>query len=358
MKNKNIGILSFKPFTLGGGQKMTLALCDFLCEYFNTFLFSFCKIKDLNFSINKKLKIIDLKAPDARVLYVLTKTFWKFKKIVSSEKIDVLIVSGSSPIPIVWLIKPFIKCKIIFWEHECIANRDKKSFLFRRMACQISDKIVSISKATCDDYKLLLNCQKTELIYNFVDDKIYKNAGEYNLNSKLIISVGRLSHEKGFDLAIDTAKIIFKKHRNWQWHIYGEGSEYLNLEKKIKKNNLEKNLILKRRCDNISQKYKNYAIFVLPSYREGLPLVLLEAKINGIPSVSFDCKSGPNEIISNNINGFLIKCYNTKNMSQKIINLIENKNLRAEFSKNCNLNLEKFNKKNLLKKWKNLINNL
>ena len=111
-------------------------------------------------------------------------------------------------------------------------------------------------------------------------------------------------------------------------------------------------------ADNMYDKYKNYGIFVLTSYREGFSLVLLEAKANALPSVSFDCVAGPSEIISNDMDGYLIPCYNIKMMSEKISELINNKELRIKFSTNSQINLDNFKKFNIIEKWKKIIDKL
>jgi glycosyltransferase involved in cell wall biosynthesis len=354
---KKIGILSFSPFTIGGGQKMTCALAGILCENFDTHLIAFYEIGSVP-CIDKKIRIISLNMPqESRVLFVLLKSFLKFKKYIVSQKIDILIISGSMPVPVVFFLKPFIKCKVIFWEHECIVQRDKKSLLFRKLACWMSDRIVTISKKTYNDYINILKYDenKIEIIYNFIEKEFYKNSFNYDLNSKLILSVGRLSREKGFDLAVKVSKKVFAEHPNWQWHIYGEGPERKNLEKLIAENYLEKNIILKGERKKIYNIFKNYSIFVLPSYREGFSLALLEAKASGLPSISFDCAAGPNEIIQNKVNGYLIECYNTEKMAEKIVYLIENPYLRIKFSENCRPVSEKFGKTNFLEKWENLI---
>ena len=107
--------------------------------------------------------------------------------------------------------------------------------------------------------------------------------------------------------------------------------------------------------NDIYERYKDYAIYVLPSYREGLPLVLLEAKANRLPVVSFDCVTGPREIITDGVDGFLIDCYNKQTMANKILDLIESNDLRIKMSKNSYINLDKFSKEKILNQWIELI---
>ena len=99
-------------------------------------------------------------------------------------------------------------------------------------------------------------------------------------------------------------------------------------------------------------------MYVLPSYREGLPLALLEAKANKLPIVSFDIDTGPREIVKNGVNGFLVEKYNKKEMAIKINELLENKELRNDFSEKSYENIKEFEKETIIKQWRELIDKI
>ena len=183
------------------------------------------------------------------------------------------------------------------------------------------------------------------------------NKNEYNSRSKKIISVGRLEKVKGFDRLIEIAKIVFedKVTEKWEWHIYGEGPERESLENIIRKYNLEKKVILKGNVENIYELYKEYSFYVMTSYFEGLPMVLLEAKANSLPIISFDINTGPSEIIRDGVDGYLVRNEDIWKMSKKIIELIKAEDMRINFSLNTKRNLYKFNKNKILKKWKKIL---
>ena len=84
-------------------------------------------------------------------------------------------------------------------------------------------------------------------------------------------------------------------------------------------------------------------------------MVLLEAKANGLPLVSFDIETGPDEIIRDGVNGFLIPPYDTEIMAERICQLIENNDLRKRFSDNAKLDLEKFSSDRIIEQWNDLI---
>ncbi|MBF0847980.1 glycosyltransferase, partial [Streptococcus danieliae] len=83
--------------------------------------------------------------------------------------------------------------------------------------------------------------------------------------------------------------------------------------------------------------------------------VLLEAKQFGIPIVSFNCQTGPSEIIRHGINGYLVEDFNLNLMENRINELISDEEKRRQFSQNSYLDIEKFSKEEILQQWKDLI---
>ncbi len=355
---KKICFIGFGLFTIGGCQRVTISLANSLCEKYETHLLSLCEVpKNHSYNVDEKVKVHSFGMPlnmRARKSFTL---FPKLIKFLRKNHIDVLFIAGSLPIPLVSMVKPFVKAKIVFCDHENLAGRDKKSVLFRKLACMISDKVVVLTKQTLSDYKKSLGIKndKIEQIYNSVD---YVPEFKSDVSEKRIISVGRISFEKGFDMAVDVAETVFEKHPDWAWDIYGDGPDFEKIKSKINEKNLQNHLFLKGADPNVRSKYRDYSICVLPSYREGFAVVLLEAKISGLPVVSFDCNAGPGEIINDGVDGYLIPCYNTKAMAEKICCLIESDELRKSFSAHSCDNIEKFSSKNVVAKWCNLIDGM
>lgn len=127
--------------------------------------------------------------------------------------------------------------------------------------------------------------------------------------------------------------------------------------KKIKKYGLEDKIFLKGIEENIGSKYLESSIYIMTSRFEGMPMVLLEAQSYGLPIVSFDCPCGPKDIITNGKDGYIINFGNIEEMVNKILKLMENYDLRKNFSKNAIKNVDKYSKDKIIKKWENLLDN-
>ncbi len=356
---KKICFLGQNLLFMSGCSRVTVSVANNLCKDYDVYLLSFSEPpKEKNYLVDPAVKTFNFGLPnDIRARHTFKYAF-KLRRFLIQNNIDVLISSGSFSIPVLSLIAPFVKTKIVFWDHENIAGRDKKSILFRYIGCKISSKVVVLTEQTLEDYKKILNVSENKLaqIYNFVEES--EHDAKCDLDSKKIISVGRVSPEKGFDLALEASKLVFEKHPDWQWHIYGDGSDFERISQKSKEYGLENNFILKGSSTSIREKYKDYSICVLPSYREGFAVVLVEAKLNHLPLVSFDCISGPGEIIADGVDGYLIMCYNVTEMSEKICKLIENPELLKSFSSHSKDNIDEFSKEKIIPRWRELIDNI
>ena len=128
---KKICFIGFSLFTIGGCQRVTVSLCNNLCSEYEVHILSLCKIEDFkNYIVNEKVTVHSFDMPiDMRARKSLSVAF-RLRKFLKEEKIDILFIAGTLPIPVVSLIIAFIKCKVVFCDHENIANRDKKSLFF------------------------------------------------------------------------------------------------------------------------------------------------------------------------------------------------------------------------------------
>src|SRR5690606_33587813 len=118
----------------------------------------------------------------------------------------------------------------------------------------------------------------------------------------------------------------------YTWHIYGKGSLETVIKENIDKLGLSGRVILEGNVTDLYEKYSSYSLMVMTSSYEGFPMSLLEGMVNKLPLVSFDIQTGPNEIIHNNQNGFLIEPFNIDDAANKINLLIENSTKRIAFS--------------------------
>jgi glycosyltransferase involved in cell wall biosynthesis len=228
--------------------------------------------------------------------------------------------------------------------------------LGRQIAAKKFDCIIVITEGDLRNYKKIFSkINRIEQIYNPIEVKVDNQ--EYNPNIKKIMSCGSLVYKKGYDMLIEVANLVLKKHPDWTWEIYGDGIERKKIEQMIFNYGLEGKVILNGYVKDIEKYYNNHSLFVLTSRSEGFGMVLVEAQRHKLPIVSFKC-SGPSEIVSNGKNGYLIDCFDIKQMADSICTLIENNDLRCKFSKQSDADLKRFDSKVISKKWEDLIDSL
>lgn len=179
-----------------------------------------------------------------------------------------------------------------------------------------------------------------------------------SLKNPVVVAVGRLVEQKGFDKLIEAWSIVCKRTEGWTLHIYGEGALRNELQKLIDEKGLGNRCFLAGLCSNIKEKYLESSIFTLSSVYEGFGLVLLEAITCGVPVVSFACPCGPRAIIADGENGFLVPPGNVEELADRLIYLIQHPEKRKEMGMKAKQSTENFSKEKVMKQWIELFEDL
>lgn len=248
-------------------------------------------------------------------------------------------------------------CRVIIWEHANYYQNQGSRWIqkIRQLEILMADAYVVLTKRDLGNFQSHFRV-KTRLKYIYNIAPFYSDH-QYAHESKTILSAGHIHLIKNYIVIPEIARSVFSKHPDWCWKIYGtpSGEYYEQVLAKVKEYGLEHHVLFCGRSKNMQHEYQDAAIYVMTSLYEGLPMVLLEAKANGLPLVSFDIETGPDEIIRDGVNGFLIPPYDTKIMAERICQLIENNDLRKRFSDNAKLDLEKFSSDRIIEQWNDLI---
>lgn len=178
------------------------------------------------------------------------------------------------------------------------------------------------------------------------------------LLARRAICVGRLEWEKGIDRLIDIWQAVHVKYPDWILDIYGEGTWQEKLQQKIIHQKSETYIHLKGTCSDIASEYLGSSILVLTSRYEGFPMVLLEAMACGVPCVAYNCPFGPQSIITDGENGFLVDEGDKEQMIEKIGLLIEDEQKRMECGNNARKSVQKYSQENIMKEWNSLFNSV
>jgi glycosyltransferase involved in cell wall biosynthesis len=142
------------------------------------------------------------------------------------------------------------------------------------------------------------------------------------LDAKVLVAAGRLESQKGFDMLLDAFAAVNAEHPDWHLWIFGSGRGKAALQAQITRLGLIGRAHLKGRTDQLDERLAEASIFVLSSRFEGLPMVLLESMAAGLPTVAFDCPTGPAEVVEHGGSGLLVPAQDVAALADGIRELI------------------------------------
>lgn len=174
------------------------------------------------------------------------------------------------------------------------------------------------------------------------------------LNEKTVIAVGRYCYQKDLSKLINAWCHVCKNVDDWKLHLVGDGEDREILQKQIDELALNDKVILGRAETDMKTVYANASILALSSRYEGLPMVLLEAQAAGLPIVSFECKCGPRDVITDGVDGFLVKEGDVEALAARLSQLIQDEALRKSMGKEAYRNSERFSEERVMAQWEKL----
>jgi len=228
-------------------------------------------------------------------------------------------------IPIVISIHNFLSLSLTVQKYSGIKR------LMTRLFFPMANEVISVSKAASHDLMSSFNIpeHKISVIYNGIDKMHIIKCSAYQPEQKyfddetpIIVAVGRLSKQKGFDVLIRAFAEVRKK-RAVKLLILGEGDERSYLESLAVKEGVSQHVSMPGFVSNPYAYIKRSSLYVLSSNFEGFPVILLEVMACGVPIISTTCTSGPSEILENGVTGILVNVGNVGELSGSICNLLD-----------------------------------
>jgi GalNAc-alpha-(1->4)-GalNAc-alpha-(1->3)-diNAcBac-PP-undecaprenol alpha-1,4-N-acetyl-D-galactosaminyltransferase len=167
----------------------------------------------------------------------------------------------------------------------------------------------------------------------------------------IIVAMGRLVPQKGFDMLLDAFAPVVARHPGWSLEIWGEGPDRALLEGRRDALGLGGSVRFPGVTPRADEVLRRASIFVLSSRREGFPMVLGEAMANGVPSVSFDCPSGPRELITDGVDGLLVPANDVDALSSALERLVVDRNLARRLGERATGVVERYSLAAILEQW-------
>lgn len=360
-------LLFITPFiaTTGGVERILAVRTNYLVEKWNydiSILATNSPVTNTHFEFNQKIKLFSEKASGKGLLYLYNHAKL-LKKYIKALNPDLVIICDNG---VKGYLTPLListkKHKVVF---ECHVTRFDNEW-------QISflNKTINFFKFKLYDYllpkylKIILLTHSFKLEIKSTNTVVIPNPLWFSTDEKpdysvqKVIAVGRHSYQKGYDSMLAIWKTVLKTHPNWMLEIYGKSDPDFDLQSMITQLGIEKNVTLFDPEKNIKEKYLQASLLIFTSKFEGFGLALIEAMACGLPCISFDCKHGPSDIITNAEDGFLIAPENKDQFVEKLNLVLSNEDLRREMGKKSKIKSEKYNQDTIMLQWHKLYQSL
>lgn len=374
---KKIAILSLH-LGYGGIEKCVVTLANTLCEKYEVEIATCYKLYDKPaFFIDERVKIKylnkDLKPnhdklrsaiSSKNIFKIFKEGLFGLKVLRHRKKTMVNYISNTDADVIIstrdifnYWVSGYAKDGVlkIGWEHNHFHENYKYANNVSRSAKRL-DYLVLVSSELQKFYAKKLVNSNCMCIY--IPNSIEKLPSKVaDLKNKRLISVGRLSKEKGFLDLLKVYKKLIRTNPDWTLDIVGDGAERDNLEEYISKNDLSEKVTLHgfQGKEEIDKLLNKSSIYIMTSYTESFGIVLIEAMSHGVPCIAYDSAEGAREIINSGQNGYLIKNRSVDAMIMKITDLINNEEERVKLGKQARLSVSKYTSDIIGDEWVTLI---
>lgn len=310
-----------------GIERMTVELANLLCGDYEVkivvidpFDYESCP-----YTIDREVKVESLNASFCKQLLSIAglniPLIKSFRNLIKIERPDVII---SVATPMARIVAPAIvgkKIRHITWEHFNINAGSRVGAIYKALIPWFVDTTVVLTEADAEAFRHMKS-PRIKVIPNFTS--IGENEPS-KCDSKILIAVGRHAAQKGFDMLIRAwAKTEAK---GWTLRIVGSGDkkgENIDLAKSL---GVDSRIEFLESTPNIVAEFQNASCFVLSSRFEGLVLVLIEAKMMGLPTVCFDCPNSPKEVVRDGYDGILVPPEDIDALSNSLATILKDPNM-------------------------------
>lgn len=362
MSKKKIAFV-ISSLSSGGAERVVSNLSNVLIEKFEIVIITFVNSKPF-YDLDERVRVIicnETYYPSLSIIqsmklnYLLTMRIYQiFKK----EQIDLAVgfITSTNILTTVAAKIHGIPCIISERNNPLRGDLPELWVILRKFVYPLADSLVLQTQGVKNIYEKKIKINKLKILPNPISAELTMLRDNNAKKENLIITVGRLDNNKGQD---DIIKAFGSLNvENWKLLIIGDGDKKEELMTLINNLNLTDKIKIISKVKRIDKYYNKASIFVFTSKTEGFPNALLEAMHFGLPCISSDCDFGPSDLIDDGVNGYLVPVNDEKVLKERLFQLINNEELREEFSMKSKLATESYHSKKAVAKWEELINSL
>ncbi|MDR5781704.1 glycosyltransferase family 4 protein [Caballeronia sp. LZ065] len=256
-----------------------------------------------------------------------------------------------------------LRCKVIATEHihPPMLPLGRVWTTVRRYAYPSADHVVALTEKTRAWLEQHCRCKNVKVIPNAVSlpipvfDPVLEPESIVVPGRRMLLAAGRFTTQKGFDCLISAFSQIATDQPQWDLVILGDGAARSALERQIADAGLERRVFMPGQVGNVAQWYARADLYVMSSRFEGFPMTLLEAMASGCAVVSYDCDTGPRDLIKHGENGLLVEPVGeATSLARALSELMTNDDERVRLASNARDVADAFSPVRTLRMWYDL----
>lgn len=365
---KKVVILVDQLYRHGGIEKLVVLKANYWVSKFNYNVSIVCTENLGNkpvYQLNAKVRLVDLKINYQRSksyfsrinLFKLFLNTLKIQKLLLVEKPDVVIVASHIPLTYILPLLKKNKTKLIKEFHFTRYFNQSLNSLKDKFFQYIESKYNAIVVLS-EEEKSMYTSKNIMVIPNFIHEA-KTPITPINQRPNIACAVMRFAPVKRLELMVQLWSQFSKKNQDWVLKIYGDynnpyGKTILKLIHDLK---LTQQIVLEGEINNVSKELSNSKLLLITSQQECFPMVILESMAVGVPTMAFNCPTGPRNIIANEKNGILIPNDAVNMFAHKLYEYSVDVDRQNYLSKNALTESDSYKIDRIMQQWNNKILN-
>ena len=218
------------------------------------------------------------------------------------------------------------------------------------------DALSALTQETAGQYAELLGSGlRIECIPNTAPAPGHVQA---DAGAKVVVAAGRLGRRKGFDRLLMAWARVAHEHPDWRLDIFGTGPEKDTLKALAHELGVADTARFRGHSARMQEELAKASVFAMTSRREGFPMVLLEAMSVGVPVVAYDCPTGPRDIISDDVDGYIVPDGHTETYAAVLDGLMADEDRRRRLGAAAVEKVGRYQAGPIIARWERLFEEL
>jgi glycosyltransferase involved in cell wall biosynthesis len=237
---------------------------------------------------------------------------------------------------------------VIGMSHESFqASRASTRYARVKRFYSEADRLLVLTRADADEWALngLSNA-------GFMPNPIGLHADRLApLTAPHVVSLGRFSWEKGFDLLLDAWALVAPRFPEWRLRLYGDGPDEAALHEQARALGIEASVDFMGRTTDVPGVLMDSSVYALSSRHEGMPVVLVEAMEFGVPCVAYDVSPGVRDTVTHEVDGLLVAPGNIHRFADSLGRLMSDPDLRRGYGAQAHESVQRFAPERIVERW-------